>query len=386
MSVSLRGAAAGGPQPRDAAGGAALRRDAARAALPARSTTTSRSSTRRPGGSRSAARSSGRSRSRSTSCARGRAVTRAGDDGVRRQRARAAGPAAGQPALAARGGRHGGVDRHAGCAPVLDEAGRRATTPSRSLFTGLDRGVEGGVEQAYQRSLHARRGARDGPLLAYAVNGEPLPPQHGFPLRLVVPGWYGMTSVKWLARIDRARRAVRRATSRPRLPPAPTPRTTPATPVDADQPRALMVPPGIPDFMTRARATSRRAPCTLEGARGRAAARSRRWRSPPTAARVGRRRARPRGSARARGARWSYDVGRRARASTSCAAARADAAGNAQPLEAAGTSAATRTRRSSACRSPSAEHGVGEQVDLPGSGSHGNRTSSSQPASVKPWT
>ena len=32
------------------------------------------------------------------------------------------------------------------------------------------------------------------------MNGEPLPPQHGFPLRLVVPGWYGMTNVKWLPR------------------------------------------------------------------------------------------------------------------------------------------------------------------------------------------
>ena len=33
------------------------------------------------------------------------------------------------------------------------------------------------------------------------MNGAPLPPQHGFPLRLVVPGWYGMTNVKWLTRI-----------------------------------------------------------------------------------------------------------------------------------------------------------------------------------------
>ncbi len=38
-------------------------------------------------------------------------------------------------------------------------------------------------------------------LLAYEVNGQPLPPQHGFPLRLIVPGWYGMTHVKWLERI-----------------------------------------------------------------------------------------------------------------------------------------------------------------------------------------
>src|SRR5207245_1052068 len=39
-------------------------------------------------------------------------------------------------------------------------------------------------------------------LVAYWLNGAPLPRQHGFPLRLVVPGWYGMASVKWLARIE----------------------------------------------------------------------------------------------------------------------------------------------------------------------------------------
>ena len=51
-------------------------------------------------------------------------------------------------------------------------------------------------------------------LLAYEMNGAPLPPQHGFPLRLVVPGWYGMTNVKWLARITRARPSRSPATSR----------------------------------------------------------------------------------------------------------------------------------------------------------------------------
>ena len=39
-------------------------------------------------------------------------------------------------------------------------------------------------------------------LLAYEMNGRPLEPQHGFPLRLLVPGWYGMTSVKWLDSIE----------------------------------------------------------------------------------------------------------------------------------------------------------------------------------------
>ena len=39
-------------------------------------------------------------------------------------------------------------------------------------------------------------------LLAYEMNGRPLEPQHGFPLRLLVPGWYGMAHVKWLVRIE----------------------------------------------------------------------------------------------------------------------------------------------------------------------------------------
>jgi DMSO/TMAO reductase YedYZ molybdopterin-dependent catalytic subunit len=38
-------------------------------------------------------------------------------------------------------------------------------------------------------------------LLAYAMNGEALPVQHGYPLRLIVPGWYAVASVKWLTEI-----------------------------------------------------------------------------------------------------------------------------------------------------------------------------------------
>lgn len=39
-------------------------------------------------------------------------------------------------------------------------------------------------------------------LLAFGMNGQPLPPEHGFPLRLVMPGWYGMAQIKWLTRIE----------------------------------------------------------------------------------------------------------------------------------------------------------------------------------------
>jgi DMSO/TMAO reductase YedYZ molybdopterin-dependent catalytic subunit len=69
-----------------------------------------------------------------------------------------------------------------------------------AVFTGADHGVERGVEQDYQWSLPVGVAARTDPevLVAYAMNGAPLPPQHGYPLRLVVPGWYGMAHVKWL--------------------------------------------------------------------------------------------------------------------------------------------------------------------------------------------
>jgi DMSO/TMAO reductase YedYZ molybdopterin-dependent catalytic subunit len=85
-------------------------------------------------------------------------------------------------------------------APILREAGIEDEAVEL-VFTGADRGVQGGVEHDYERSLTVPDAMREEVLLAYAINGQPLPPQHGFPLRLIVPGWYGMTSVKWLTRI-----------------------------------------------------------------------------------------------------------------------------------------------------------------------------------------
>jgi sulfane dehydrogenase subunit SoxC len=134
-------------------------------------------------------------------------------------------------------------------ATLLADAGPAADA-LEVVFTGLDRGVEGGVEQLYERSLSVAD-AEQG-LLAWACNGEPLPPQHGFPLRLVVPGWYGMTSVKWLQRITVVSEpfdGYQMVTGyRMRRDEDDT-----GTPVTRMEPRSLMVPPGIPDFMTRRR-------------------------------------------------------------------------------------------------------------------------------------
>jgi DMSO/TMAO reductase YedYZ molybdopterin-dependent catalytic subunit len=53
----------------------------------------------------------------------------------------------------------------------------------------------------FARSIPVDEARNGGILLAYKMNGEPLPQAHGFPVRAIVPGWYGMASVKWLARI-----------------------------------------------------------------------------------------------------------------------------------------------------------------------------------------
>ncbi len=146
--------------------------------------------------------------------------------------------------------------------PILEEAGVLEDSVE-VLFTGLDRGVEGGEEQRYERSLPLAEALRDEVLLAYEINGQPLPPQHGFPLRLLVPGWYGMTSVKWLERITVIDRPFlgyqQRHSYRLRQE-----EDEEGEPLTRMLPRALMVPPGIPDFPSRQRFVEP-GPCLLEG-------------------------------------------------------------------------------------------------------------------------
>ena len=78
------------------------------------------------------------------------------------------------------------------------------------VFTGADAGIQGGVRQQFARSLPIGEALRPDVVLAYRMNGCELPPQHGYPLRLVVPGWYGMASVKWLSSIKVRDQAFRR--------------------------------------------------------------------------------------------------------------------------------------------------------------------------------
>jgi DMSO/TMAO reductase YedYZ molybdopterin-dependent catalytic subunit len=147
-------------------------------------------------------------------------------------------------------------------APILEEAAVDEDAVE-VVFTGLDRGIQGDVEHVYERSLPLAEATRGEMLLAYAINGQPLPPQHGFPLRLIAPGWYGMTHVKWLRSITLVDEPFRgwqqdvayrlRASEEEQ-----------GTPVTRILPRALMIPPGIPDFLSRTRFVEPGA-CVLEG-------------------------------------------------------------------------------------------------------------------------
>ena len=88
-------------------------------------------------------------------------------------------------------------------AEVLDRAGIESGA-REIVFRGADgptAGHSGGASR-FERSLTLDDVRRSEVLLAYAMNGEPLPIEHGYPLRVIVPGWYGVAAVKWLTEIE----------------------------------------------------------------------------------------------------------------------------------------------------------------------------------------
>jgi DMSO/TMAO reductase YedYZ molybdopterin-dependent catalytic subunit len=120
------------------------------------------------------------------------------------------------------------------------------------LFTAHDRGIDQGIEQDYQRSLTIDDAMSGDVLLAYAMNGQPLPASHGFPLRLVVPDWYGMASVKWLRSITAIAEPFE-GVQQTLLYRYRREEDDAGEPVTRQRPKALMAPPGIPEFLTRTR-------------------------------------------------------------------------------------------------------------------------------------
>jgi DMSO/TMAO reductase YedYZ molybdopterin-dependent catalytic subunit len=91
---------------------------------------------------------------------------------------------------------------------VLDSAGVKASA-HEIVFYGADHGAEDvefrtqkfSLDYQFGRSLQREKAMSADPFLAWALNGEPLTKHQGAPLRLIVPGWYGVANVKWLSQI-----------------------------------------------------------------------------------------------------------------------------------------------------------------------------------------
>ncbi|WP_339761580.1 sulfite oxidase [uncultured Hoeflea sp.] len=135
--------------------------------------------------------------------------------------------------------------------PLIERAGPNSDTMEIAFF-GTDYGFDKGVGHYFGRSLTLKQLAELDVMLVHAMNGQPLLPQHGAPLRLIVPGWYGMASVKWLGRIEALTKPfdgfqqVRTYRFRESD-------EDPGRPVTEMRVKSLMVPPGVPDWGSRKR-------------------------------------------------------------------------------------------------------------------------------------
>lgn len=136
-------------------------------------------------------------------------------------------------------------------APLIKEA-----MPTKEVveisFTGADYGFDMGEGHYFGRSLTLDQIEELDILLVYAMNGAPLLPQHGAPLRIIVPGWYGMASVKWLTNIDALTKPydgfqqIKTYQFR-------QVKGGEGTPIRSIRVKSLMVPPGVPDWTSRKR-------------------------------------------------------------------------------------------------------------------------------------
>lgn len=88
-------------------------------------------------------------------------------------------------------------------AEILDRAGIKADA-NEVVFRGADSGKPDANSEpiSFERSLSIENAQASEVLLAYAMNGEALPIVHGYPLRVIVPGWYAVASVKWVTEIE----------------------------------------------------------------------------------------------------------------------------------------------------------------------------------------
>ncbi len=88
-------------------------------------------------------------------------------------------------------------------AALLNQAGIQRGA-AEVILDGADCGLDEGenIPVCYSRSIPVQKALAPETLLAFEMDGQPLSPEHGYPLRAVVPGWYAMANVKWLRRIE----------------------------------------------------------------------------------------------------------------------------------------------------------------------------------------
>jgi len=138
--------------------------------------------------------------------------------------------------------------------PLIERAGLRRDAVEVA-FTGADFGFDRGQPHAFGRSLTLAQLAELDVLLVYDMNGAPLLPQHGAPLRIIVPGWYGMASVKWLTDIE-SLAAPYQGFQQVQTYRFRKDDNDPGRPITTIRVKSLMVPPGVPDWLTRVRFVS----------------------------------------------------------------------------------------------------------------------------------
>ena len=136
-------------------------------------------------------------------------------------------------------------------APLLERAKPRNGVQDY-VFHGADFGFDKGHPHNFARSLTPQEIAELDVMLVWGMNGQPLLPQHGAPLRIIVPGWYGMASVKWLTGIEalttrfdgyqQAHGYHYRTVA-----------DEPGVPITRILVKSLIRPPGVPDWVSRKR-------------------------------------------------------------------------------------------------------------------------------------
>lgn len=136
-------------------------------------------------------------------------------------------------------------------APLLEKAQPEAGVKD-FIFHGADFGFDKGQPHYFARSLTPEQIAELEVLVVWGMNDQALLPQHGAPLRIIVPGWYGMASVKWLTQIEASTERFQgfqqvqtyqyRKSSE-----------DPGVPITSMRVKSLMKPPGVPDWVTRQR-------------------------------------------------------------------------------------------------------------------------------------